>query len=566
MPIAVVHFRHGLAHARMGDLTSAAKAYRAALARDDSKAQWHTHLASTLSKTGDWPDAAAAYEAALVRDDSKAAWHYRLGHAREKMADWPDAAAAYEAALLRDDSQAAWHHRLAHARENMADWPGAAAAYEAALARDDSRAEWHYLLGVARTELEEWDDAIAAYDAALARDDRNAFWHAKRGLALMRSGRWGEAAAAYSNAILRDHSHVEWHASLARSSEQLGDWSRAVETYRVLFDRDTDHVFYRSRLGNCLGLDGHEAEAEKLLEPLACVADEVFDAHLSVNGVPRRHARSVVYVPGSLRTLLARKVTIDTVDGSRAYFEQLKRISAQTDRLSDFYTRLRQVLGKKVPRWIPPLRHDAICSRYRYFVFDFIDGETNAFPVHPEDAIDVDLGLRVADCLVDVAQRLHGLFDGDLRALGVPGQLGTIDTDDYLACEIKRASSLGEDHASLRKAHDNWQRHAAALEALPSVMSHGDVHDHNVIREHDGELRLIDWENYGWAPIGCDLVWAYRQHLDRDELEPILDRYFDGLAPNMSAAERRYCVALLAVPICGSASIRLPKKWADALA
>ena len=63
-----------------------------------------------------WEKAAAAYEAALARDDSRAEWHANLARMREKTQRWEEAAAAYEAALARDDSPAEWHAGLARMR------------------------------------------------------------------------------------------------------------------------------------------------------------------------------------------------------------------------------------------------------------------------------------------------------------------------------------------------------------------------------------------------------------------------------------------------------------------
>jgi glycosyltransferase involved in cell wall biosynthesis len=109
-------------------------------------------LAVVRERTKKFAEAASAYEAAVARDDSNAEWHYRLGFLRERMEKYAEAASAYEAAMARDDSNAEWHYRLGLVRERTEKYAEAASAYEAAVARDDGNAEWHYRLGL----LREW--------------------------------------------------------------------------------------------------------------------------------------------------------------------------------------------------------------------------------------------------------------------------------------------------------------------------------------------------------------------------------------------------------------------------
>ena len=176
-----VFFGLAVVRQRARKYAEAASAYEAALARDDSKAQWHYRLGFVRERAKKYPEAASAYEAALARDDGKAEWHYRLGFVRERAKKYPEAASAYEAALARDDGKAQWHYRLGFVRERAKKYAEAASAYEAALARDDSKAAWHYRLGFVRERAKKYAEAASAYEAALARDDGKAEWHYRLG-------------------------------------------------------------------------------------------------------------------------------------------------------------------------------------------------------------------------------------------------------------------------------------------------------------------------------------------------------------------------------------------------
>ena len=65
-------------------------------------------MASTDERMGNWAAAAASFDAALARHDSKAEWHFRLGRAHERLRNWEAAAASYQAATARQDGEVDW--------------------------------------------------------------------------------------------------------------------------------------------------------------------------------------------------------------------------------------------------------------------------------------------------------------------------------------------------------------------------------------------------------------------------------------------------------------------------
>jgi tetratricopeptide (TPR) repeat protein len=93
--------RRAHAHRRAERWESAARAYRAALACDDSHAWWHFWLGQVYRHSGRFASAAAAYKQAVKRDDSRPEWFFRLGRAYEQAGNLRRAGKAYRAALRR---------------------------------------------------------------------------------------------------------------------------------------------------------------------------------------------------------------------------------------------------------------------------------------------------------------------------------------------------------------------------------------------------------------------------------------------------------------------------------
>ena len=526
------------------------------------RAKRHYRRALVLTGQKDWPAAANAFESALAKDDSKADWHYRLGRARVRVQDWPGAANAFDAALARDDSNADWHYRLGLSLVGMKDWQAAADAFEAALARDDSNADWHRRLSLTRAQLQTWDEAIVAYEAAIARDDTNARWHLGLGALRVRKKEWRAAAAAYQAAIARDNGNPDWYYRLGIVLAKLRDWQGAAHAYGASLGLDPTNDKCRSLYGNYLALDGDETGARAVLAPFVTDCDARLEEFVSF-APPRSVERKVVGLPRSSGAVIAREIIVHSDQQTSRYFELLKEDCALSRRLSAFYASLEKALGDDIPDPIPRLCHSAICDRYRYFLYEYRDGVSGLLHGHPADVSDLDreLGARVVECLVETSGRLQCVFDRSVRAEGVVGRVLDADIRDHLEAEAKRMQHDASYCASLRSLSNQWSRHAARLADVDHVMSHGDVHGGNLIASADGRISLVDWDSYGWAPAGSDLVTAYRYESDCPAFETLLDQYFDGLAPQIGPDERRYVVALLAILSSCDLGTPLPEKW-----
>ena len=104
--------------------------------------------------------------------------------------------------------------------------------------------------------------------------------------------------------------------------------------------------------------------------------------------------------------------------------------------------------------------------------------------------------------------------------------------------------------------------HEVNFGLIPLTMAHGDLHPKNIIFCRD-RLFIVDWESYGFAPIAYDLVSAFHWKWHQKEFEPMVDLYFDEVAPNIENRMRRYFVALLMINWAEANDWRsaVPKTW-----
>ncbi len=62
----------------------------------------------------------------------------------------------------------------------------------------------------------------------------------------------------------------------------------------------------------------------------------------------------------------------------------------------------------------------------------------------------------------------------------------------------------------------------------PKVFSHGDFHSGNVLIGCDGRISVLDWDKYGFYPIGFDLAFFFRNqdmHLNVDAYDGLVREY-----------------------------------------
>jgi tetratricopeptide (TPR) repeat protein len=550
-------FRLGRLRDRM--VRGAAAAYRAVRTRNARIAKRHFRLAMARTRLGDWPGAAAALEAAIARDGGKAKWHVWLGKARAKIGDWSGAAQAYDAAIALDDTKAQWHFNLGVIRAQMGDLSGAVAAYEAALARDDSRSVWHGHLGRMLSKVRDWRGAVEAYQAAVARDADNADWCYGLGVAQGRLGNWAAAATAYQ-AAARDAGDADLHFRTGTARAKIEDWTEAAKAYRNSFNLDPNNDQFRYRLGACLARSGQEAEARTILAPLEVKSDALLETFLpSAQGA----TKTTLSVSGA-RTVLARRIAVAS-QSEDDYFEHLKLGDKGCRRISAFYASLTREFGHAAPDFVPRLHYDTSRGPYWYFLYEYIDITSNLELEFGRtgNSFDLQIAEDVIGSLVQISTKFQDVFDREGTSVHRFSQdsLRTLNVERHLCREIGGNKHDRDYSELLRDVLKRWPDHYSHFRKLPEVPCRGDVAGENFVLSSDRRLRVIDWEYYGRAPIGLDLVMLFVNRLDHPEFERLLDAYFDGIAGGIGPDERRYIVALLAIFATIIRARPLPRKW-----
>ncbi len=162
----------GADYVRVGKISAAIEAYRAALARDDRRAPWHLALAGLLMKSRHFSAAAHAYEAAIACGAADANCYYELGRAHEQAQNWPAAARAFEGAVAIDPNKAPWQGRLAVVRRAQEKWNSAAEAFLAALKCDPAHESFRYQAARCLAKADREPEADALMQPVCAENDQ----------------------------------------------------------------------------------------------------------------------------------------------------------------------------------------------------------------------------------------------------------------------------------------------------------------------------------------------------------------------------------------------------------
>jgi hypothetical protein len=310
----------------------------------------------------------------------------------------------------------------------------------------------------------------------------------------------------------------------------------------------------------CLARSGQADEAQAILAPLEVKSDALLEKFLSS---ARGSIDKATLFVSSPRTILARRIVATSPSGESVYFEHLKLRNKGCERISSFYACLPQALGNAVPAFVPRLHREFACGPYWYFLYEHIPIASDLeFAFGREgSAFDLELGKRTVGCLVQISTEFQKAFGRDQIGRTLARDVACDDIERHLRGEIGRRSHDSEFSRSLADALKRWPDHHLRLGKLMQVPCHGDAHGANFVLSNDGRLSVLDWECCGWAPIALDLVLLFVDRLEYPEFELLLDLYFDGVAADMKADERRYIVALLSVLTTIDRARPLPGKW-----
>jgi len=167
----------------------------------------------------------------------------------------------------------------------------------------------------------------------------------------------------------------------------------------------------------------------------------------------------------------------------------------------------------------------------------FVEGETLDLRIpSPEDW--TEIGRVIGDLHASSGELESAATLGDEGNAPVADEMArvlalaaAIPADDPRAAEARLAESRRSELETLAAATDDLGSFVAA--ARPRwVVTHGNATGNNLVREHDGQLYLIDWSTASLAPAERDLV-----HFLHDGFESFLAGYAE-YAPTAALEER----------------------------
>ncbi len=183
------HLAAGQTALDKGDMTTAEREYRDALALDASSAKAQFGLGNVYVRSNRLTEAETAYKAALALDPNLASAHANLGVAYYQMGQLGQAATAFEAALKLepDDPQTLYLMAVVRLQEN--NLPAAETLLTKVLSLKPDLPEVYYGLGVLYKLMGQKTEAIAAFEKFLAigpGQDPSAMEYAKQELNALR--------------------------------------------------------------------------------------------------------------------------------------------------------------------------------------------------------------------------------------------------------------------------------------------------------------------------------------------------------------------------------------------
>ncbi len=543
---------------------------RLALTCARGSATLHHKLGWAHVRLEEWPAARVAFRKALARDNTRADCHYDLGLACQRLERWDEASAAYRSALARNDTDANWHWRLGEVHARLRDWTSAVAAFQAAIARDDTNAKWHLGLATVQTRLGIWEAAETAYEAAIARDPTDPTWHARLASVRAKLGDWPGAVAAYEAAIARDQTNTELRQRLSRALSRAQDWRNASASLKEILIAEPENDQVRYRLAFCLSRSGNDTEALQHLQPNIDRNNAVLGAFLSgarKNGFAGVHPNAkVLFVSGS-HTILARKVSIASrAGGERTYFEHARTGRRQYQRIVEFYEGLAAVTSQTFPQFVPRLHFHSFEESYGYFLYDYVENALAGGPgmVQAKALKNPRFGRRIVDVLIELAHTGIAVKRPwpDTRSERL---IALRDIRPYIESQISLNTDDTEFVSGLEKLYKAWNDHYSRYEALPKAITHGNLHDQNMAVSSGGDIAIFDWERFGFAPVGFDLVTLFRDTLEHERFAELADYYFDNLSVDLASEERSYIICMLVVLKSAWRKKPLQKRWLECL-
>ncbi len=242
-----LHLLGVIAHQR-GEDEAAAGLIGQAIAVSPGFASYHANLGNVLVALGRFEAGIAAYDSALRLQPDFAEAHYNLGNAYLALERFDSARAAYNAALrLRPEYAEALANR-GKAQMGLGQTEAAIESFEAALRLRPDDLAAHHRLGGARMAQEDFAAALAAYDTALRLRPDHATSLSDRGLALLRLGRPGDALASFEAALRLTPGQAAAHRNLGIALDAMGRAGEAIAAFEAALRLTPDDADTSARL------------------------------------------------------------------------------------------------------------------------------------------------------------------------------------------------------------------------------------------------------------------------------------------------------------------------------
>lgn len=120
------------------------------------------------------------------------------------------------------------------------------------------------------------------------------------------------------------------------------------------------------------------------------------------------------------------------------------------------------------------------------------------------------------------------------RSVALAGTIYRFYTKDSM---IERALSGIEEFVK------SFDRYASAVSSILLVFSHGDAHTKNIMEDDLGGVKFIDWDEFGFLPVGADLARLFHR---QDILSVLgLDKSFDRIFMLLARYERELDISAL---------------------
>lgn len=262
----------GVAMLQLGNSAEAVELLRNAVRRRPDASDMHDNLGSALRAAGHPAPAVEAHRQALKLRPGHAPYLFNLGNALAAMGAHLLAIDAYQRSLdVRPGHNGALFN-MANSLRSIGDFDGAKAVYRELLGVDSSHAQAWNNLGAVLAQQGELAGAEQAYRRSVAIRPRHAETLSNLGNVLVERGKLGEALTFHRAAVDAAPESAEALVFLGVALQELDHVEAAIDTYRLALRLEPDNLSGLTNLGAALELIGKLTDAEAVLSQALAMA------------------------------------------------------------------------------------------------------------------------------------------------------------------------------------------------------------------------------------------------------------------------------------------------------